>query len=744
MAASGALGLALGNPYTYARRPTRVVRVGNVGIGGNNPIRVQSMTTTPTLDTDATVAQAVRLVEAGSELVRITAPTVDDAANLREIRARLRAMGIKTPLIADIHFNPRAAIEAARWVEKVRINPGNYADSRVFARRVYADEEYGRELERIEERLVPLIRHCREYGVALRVGTNHGSLSDRIMSRFGDTPEGMVESALEFVRICERHGFRDIVLSMKASNPKVMIQAYRLLAVRMAAEGMDYPFHLGVTEAGSGVEARTKSAAGIGALLDDGIGDTIRVSLAEDPEAEIPVARLLADLYTGPRAAARLAAVASPPGDTGTVSSAQVPEARDPLAYRRRPTRIVSFGRVAVGGGEAPRVVADATSAAADPALLDRLFASGAGPRAWPDLLQVDITATDLRGARQRLSSVRAALAARAPETPILATLRAGSAGPVATAAAELADGLRVVVLSAPDGDPAPSDARELVRRAAVASRARRLALWIEVDGTDGTRAAIAGHRPAAIAPWWRSVDCLLALAAEAEAAGQDWLVLGVHSADPSRAIRSTRLLAARLAAVGRDHPLALVADAAPEALALLPDGPLPLAVPIALGSALADGLGDVVRVADGGAGLGEAGAVRLAFDCLQAAGARTFKAEIIACPSCGRTLFDLQTTTERIKARTGHLVGAKIAVMGCVVNGPGELADADFGYMGGAPGRVSLYVGRECVEKNVPAEDAEERLVALIKSRGRWAEPHRVVDPESGAEQAEIVAEAE
>ena len=735
-ATSDRLRLPGGGPYAYSRRRTREVRVGDVGIGGDNPIRIQSMTTARTLDTEATVAQTVRLVEAGCELVRITAPTVEDAANLREIRARLRALGIRVPLIADIHFNPRAALEAARWVEKVRINPGNYADARLFARREYTDEEYVQELERVEARLLPLIRHCREHGVAMRIGTNHGSLSDRIVSRFGDTPEGMVESALEFVRICERHGYREIVLSMKASNPKVMIQAYRLLAARMEAEGMDYPFHLGVTEAGSGVEARVKSAAGIGALLDDGIGDTIRVSLAEEPEAEIPVARRLADLYTGPSAAARLAPVRLAP-------AVNPPEARDPFAYRRRQSRPVRIGRALVGGG-APRVVVDATCAGSDPSLLDRLFAGGAGPRAWPDLLEVGLADVDGPAAAERLRAVRSALAARSLGTPLVAAIPTNRAAELAPAVAALVDALKLVVGDGPLPRPLPGAARgegssfprgpnvpgrrggcQGVRsvlasaRAAVAAlRERGLPLWIEAESGQGGEV-----------DWESAAECLLALAGEAEAAGQRALVLGLRCADHSQTIRATRYLAARLAAAGRDYPLALVAEASGEAA---PGDSLPLAVPIALGSLLADGIGDVVQVDGSAAGLDEGAEARLAFDCLQAAGARSFKAEIVACPSCGRTLFDLQSTTERIKARTGHLVGVKIAVMGCVVNGPGELADADFGYMGGAPGRVSLYVGRECVEKNVAAEEAPERLVELIRAHGRW------VDPLEGEGQAE------
>lgn len=690
--------LLVASPFAYRRRATREVMVGDVGIGGANPLRVQSMTTTRTMDTAATVAQAIRLVEVGCEIVRITAPTVEDAANLREIRDRLRRQGIRVPLVADIHFNPRAALEAARWVEKVRINPGNYADSRVFARREYTDDEYARELERIEERLLPLVRHCKEYGVSMRIGTNHGSLSDRIMSRFGDTPEGMVESALEFVRICERHGYQDIVLSMKASNPKVMVQAYRLLAARMAAEGMSYPFHLGVTEAGNGVEARVKSAAGIGALLDDGLGDTLRVSLAEEPEAEIPVARALADLYAGP-GAERLRRLAAAPAYAPV-------ETRDPFAFERRMSRAVRIGPAVVGGMTPPRVLADATAALSDPTLLEQLFARGSGPRTWPDVLAVDVGDLDPDGLRDAVARLRRAVAALGAEVGLLASVSPSGVGRLGRAALEAADGLRLVFGSEDDDAPA--------RVAGEIAAAARKALYLEA----------AGGR------WDDLAQKMARLAVIAESVGARDLVLGVRLADPSESIRAVRHLAAELAALGRRHPIALVSAAGVGRIEL-PDGAgsLPLGVPIALASPLMDGIGDLVQVVPGEAIPTEPHAARLAFDCLQAASARSFKAEIVACPSCGRTLFDLQSTTERVKVVTGHLVGVKIAVMGCVVNGPGELADADFGYMGGAPGKVNLFVGKECVERNVPSADAPDRLVELIRSHGRWVDPAPAVD---------------
>jgi (E)-4-hydroxy-3-methylbut-2-enyl-diphosphate synthase len=521
------------------RRKTREVMVGKVGVGGGNPIRVQSMTTTPTKDVEATVAQTIRLVEAGCEIVRITTPTVQDAKALGEIKARLRAKGIDVPLVADIHFSPAAALEAAEHADKVRVNPGNYADSRQFRVREYTDEEYAAELERIEQRFRPLVLRCKERGIAMRIGTNHGSLSDRIMNRFGDTPEGMCESALEFVRIARGLGYHDLIMSMKASNPKVMIAAYRLLAQRMEEEGMDYPFHLGVTEAGNGEDARIKSAIGIGTLLLDGIGDTIRVSLAEEPENEVPVAWEIARRCT--------AAGLPPVADFSTQDSGSG-QVRLHGSYARRPAE--QLGGI---GGHSTIAV------------------TGSGPRA------------DFR------------------EPPAGALIASG-----ATAA-------------------------ELIRAG------RELAL-----------------RP-----------------------GDAPIHLRMESAELIEAS-------------------------------------------VGLGSLLCDGIGDSVEIAAGTPEQAEA----LAFNILQASGARLSRTDYVACPGCGRTLFDLESTTNRIKARTAHLPGVRIAVMGCIVNGPGEMADADFGYVGSAPGKVNLYVGKEQVERGVPTEEADERLIELIKAHGRWVEP--------------------
>jgi len=672
------------NPFLYRRRGTRVVMVGDVAVGGDNPIRVQSMTTTRTQDVAATAAQAERLVRAGCEIVRITAPTVRDAKAIGEVRQILRAKGLTVPLVADIHFSPEAAMAAADYVEKVRINPGNYADSRKFAVRDYTDAEYGAELARIEERVTPLVLKLKERGIALRIGTNHGSLSDRITNRYGDTPRGMVESALEFVRICEKNGYRDIILSMKASNPTVMIAAYRLLAAHMAAEGMDYPFHLGVTEAGNGEDARIKSAAGIGALLLDGIGDTIRVSLAEEPEEEIPVARALATMLP--------ASLIERGGTAGGGDPTLVP-AWDPLSYTRRRTRAITLGATTIGGAEPVAVLAPAPRGSAAGGAPGRALPMAGGMGGLRRAPRADAVLFDVRdeGDLERLAplawkgtgKLRTALVARGREPALLAR------------ALEHAEAAYLLCESATD-----------VTQLAAAAHVTGKPLFIESDSVDrlvetARAAANAGLR-----------DVVLALAI----AGDD------ATPTPLAALHGYRLLVSRLAVAGLDAPVYLRYTGGDDPSATL------VHVSAALGALLCDGLGDVAGVQDGaGQPL-----VPLTFNLLQATGRRITKTDYVACPSCGRTLFDLQSTTDKIKERTAHLVGIKIAVMGCVVNGPGEMADADFGYVGGAPGKVNLYVGKETVERNVPEEEAADRLVDLIKARGRWVE---AADDEDEAE---------
>lgn len=668
----GVLMLTLQLPYvpdllSYRRRPTRTVMVGDVGVGGDNPIRVQSMTTTLTKDIPATVAQVERLVAAGCEIVRITTPTPADARCLGPIKEQLAARGIRVPIVADIHFSPLAALAAADFADKVRVNPGNYADSRKFAVKEYTDEEYAAELARVEERFTPLVRKCKERGISMRIGTNHGSLSDRIMNRFGDTPEGMVESALEFVRICEKHDYRDIILSMKASNPKVMIAAYRLLAARMAELGMDYPFHLGVTEAGNAEDGRIKSAIGIGSLLEDGIGDTIRVSLTEEPEAEVPVAFAIANRYRRRQ--------------QGDLTRPTEHTPWDFYHFERRQSHEVELGDVRLGASNTVAVLAAierplAQEQTARARILR--WASPAGKRQpKPDAVLVHLRGPDDLTALQKIAE------------------RLGKWPQAQLALIAESDDTGVLMDALPDVDGVMQRVRfddDLTFLACAACDAGKpLLLDVVVCSADERSPAI---------------DELLRVAAGALAEQAD-VVLAIEAPDAER-IHAYRLLAMRAAELGIDAPVLLHARAAEDPL---------LPASITLGSLLCDGIGDGVMISgvDDGTDLG--------FNILQAAGARISKTDYVACPSCGRTLFDLQETTDRIKRRTSHLVGVKLAIMGCIVNGPGEMADADFGYVGGAPGQVNLYVGKECVERGVPAEEADERLVELIKAHGKWQE---------------------
>ena len=574
--------------------------MGNVGIGGANPIRVQSMITCDTMDTELSIQQTMELAAAGCEIVRITAPTVKDSRNLEHIVKGLRDRGCDVPIVADIHFKPEAAMEVAKWVDKVRINPGNYADSKKFVIREYTDEQYSSELARIRERFSPLVELCKKRGIAIRIGTNHGSLSDRILNRYGDTPLGMVESALEFARIARDLDYHAFVFSMKSSNPKVMIAAYRLLVARLNEEGpgWDYPVHLGVTEAGEGEDARIKSAIGIGSLLADGIGDTIRVSLTEDSIHEIPVARALADLV-GRRS--------SPPKDGGqngrpTISAKRdVDLSFDPFSYQRRATETIARDGVRVGGEE---------------------------------LIRVLVRQSNFNKIAHKIDKL---------------------------------------------GDYKP----EIVYEHAQIE---------EVDPRDDDAIARLNENAT---PQFVTV--------------KDDVDLPV--------ITAFRLLAAKLQP---RHPILLkdVLRRMKEEKDFLETL---LVASTNIGSLLCDGIGDAILV-QGEEAPGEG--LRLSYNTLQAAGSRIFKTDYVACPSCGRTLFNLQTTTAKIKAATSHLKGVKIAIMGCIVNGPGEMADADFGYVGGAPGKVNLYVGKTPVKFNIPEAEAVERLQDLIREHGKWIEP--------------------
>ena len=576
------------------------MKVGNVGIGGDNPIRVQSMITCDTMDTEASIQQSMELADAGCEIVRITAPTVKDSRNLEHIVKGLRARGYDVPIVADIHFKPDAAMEAAKWVEKVRVNPGNYADSKKFVIREYTDEQYVAELNRIRDRFSPLVELCKTRGIAMRIGTNHGSLSDRILNRYGDTPLGMVESALEFARIARDLDYHDFVFSMKASNPKVMIAAYRLLVARLNELGPDwnYPLHLGVTEAGEGEDARIKSAIGIGSLLADGIGDTIRVSLTEDSPHEIPVAKALIENINKTSAS--------------QLSTLNSQLSFDPFSYQRRATEKIERDGVKLGGDELIRVVVRQATFDKIAHKIDRMGDYK------PEIVYEDANI----------------IAIDPTDDAAIAKLNTNQTPQFVTAA----DEIDLPVIAA-------------FRLLAAKLHARHPILLKDVCEVGSARCA---------------------------------------DRTPQRGVPTKDFLQTLLTASTN------------------------------IGSLLCDGIGDAVLV-QGDEAPGQA--LRLSYNILQAAGSRIFKTDYVACPSCGRTLFNLQTTTAKIKAATLHLKGVKIAIMGCIVNGPGEMADADFGYVGGAPGKVNLYVGKTAVKFNIPEAEAVDRLKDLIREHGKWVD---------------------
>ncbi len=687
--------------FHTVRRRTVEVKVGSVGVGGANPIRVQSMTTSDTQDIAATVKQSIALAEVGCEIVRITAPNVAAAKCLKDIRAQFTAAGFGAiPLAADIHFLPSAALEAVEHVEKVRVNPGNYADKKKFAVKEYTDADYERELQRLHDSFSPLVRRAKELGRSMRIGANHGSLSDRIMNRYGDTPLGMVESALEFLRIARSHAYHDIILSMKASNPKVMIQAYRLLVERMAQEDMHHPLHLGVTEAGDGEDGRIKSAIGIGSLLLDGLGDTIRVSLTEDSVYEIPVARAIAakvmSLWrSGPRemtnAECRIAATASPEPSVIRHSELLLSDTINPYHFERRETAVLRFSdRCVVGPEQPPRVIVRAASAAALPETAAQLASPKLKDTPAEGLLVPVNSTGDL-----------AALCETAAKTPL----------PVDFLALELAPDLTPDLLR-----PLLAASKGwlmLVRRFAAGETALFEAFTLMVRQH--------GHFLAAdIAPQdFASYESVI------RRLGDGALVFTLSALAPqslpAHATGAYRQLMEHLKAAGSKAPLWIrnttgtAVQGDNSFLSKL------LEASFLTGGLLCDGLGDLLSIET------EPDAVRatrLAYNVLQGAGARISKTEFVACPSCGRTLFDLQTTTQRIRAQTGHLKGVKIAIMGCIVNGPGEMADADFGYVGGAPGMINLYAGKNCVQYNIPQAEADARLIALIREHGKWVDP--------------------
>jgi (E)-4-hydroxy-3-methylbut-2-enyl-diphosphate synthase len=635
----------------FSRFKTRVVNIGDVPLGGDNPIRVQSMTTTDTLNTEATVAQSIRMIEAGCEYVRITAPSLKEAQNLENIKRELRTRGYNAPLVADIHFTPNAAELAARIVEKVRVNPGNYADKKKFEHIDYTDYAYEAELERIRERFTPLVRICKEYGTAMRIGTNHGSLSDRILSRYGDTPLGMVESAMEFLRICEAESYHNIVLSMKASNPQVMVQAYRLLVQQMISAGMNYPLHLGVTEAGDGEDGRIKSAAGIGTLLEDGLGDTIRVSLTEDPEFEIPVAKALAERYTNRAAHAAIVELQQKDGKVVLPYS--------PFDYARRSTHEV----LNIGSTQVPRIVADFS--AKQEITAASLFAVGYNYSVPLDKWNLTDQACDFVYAGDN-----------AVEFEIPGTLG--------------------VIMNSGN--------------------------WKQQQHADRRYPLFCGNEFFESAEQHPVLNFVVADSATLtpkfiEKLKQESRVVLVLDSMNEAAMPEMRRAAILLMDARCTTPFIIKRNFMHESA----DDAVLFAATDA-GALLLDGFGDGLWIKTAGQ-VAPRTLNSAAFGILQATRTRISKTEYISCPSCGRTLFDLQETTNKIRKRTEHLKGVKIGIMGCIVNGPGEMADADYGYVGTGVGKITLYKGREVVQRNIDEVNAVEALVELIRTHGDWIE---------------------
>lgn len=637
----------------YQRRLSREVDIGGLALGGTNPIRIQSMTTVDTMDTAGSVAQTIRMVEAGCEYVRITAPSLKEAQNLENIKKELRLRGYDVPLIADIHFTPNAAELAARIVEKVRVNPGNYADKKKFQVIEYTDDSYQAEVERIRERFIPLVTICKEYGTAMRIGTNHGSLSDRIMSRYGDTPLGMVESALEFLRICEDLQYYDVVLSMKASNTQVMVQAYRLLVQKLEEEGLQpYPLHLGVTEAGEGEDGRMKSAVGIGTLLEDGLGDTVRVSLTEEPEYEAPVAKMLVDRYLKREQHCPIEPVDEIP--------------YDPYHYQRRKSSETKN----IGGSNVPRVITD-VSRLSDPEYKDL---KSIGHFYLPELDKWKMN--DL-------------------------------------GADYIYSGQRPIPFMLPNGLKEIMDYR----------------LWLTADDKVNKLPLLRAGDYINEGERHESMNFLLLKLADLNAEllekiREDKSLVLVIDTDNEHAMPELRRFFISLLDHQLDPPVIIkrkFEDMSEEQLQLYASTDV--------GGLLIDGLGDGIWL--GVDQLNEKSKNdwlatiktfnNTAFGILQAARTRMSKTEYISCPSCGRTLFDLQETTAMIRSRTDHLKGVKIGIMGCIVNGPGEMADADYGYVGSGKGKITLYRGQEVIKRGVPSENAVDELIEIIKADGKW-----------------------
>jgi (E)-4-hydroxy-3-methylbut-2-enyl-diphosphate synthase len=637
---------------SYSRFKTRVVHIGDVPMGGDFPIRLQSMTTTDTLNTKATVEQSIRMIEAGCEYVRITAPSMNEAKNLENIKKELRNRGYNTPLVADIHFTPNAAELAARIIEKVRVNPGNYADRKKFEHIEYTDTAYDSELARIRERFIPLIKVCKEYGTAMRIGTNHGSLSDRILSRYGDTPLGMVESAMEFLRICEDENYHSIVLSMKASNPQVMVQAYRLLVQHMIKAGMNYPLHLGVTEAGDGEDGRIKSAVGIGTLLEDGLGDTVRVSLTEDPEFEIPVAKMLVDRYTN-----RKEHNAIPELKNDSEEKIILPYS--PYEYNRRITHAVQH----IGGSNVPRVIADfSDKAEITPA---SFFSVGNNYSVPLDKWNLSDQACDFIYVGDHEINF------------------------------EIPGTLGIIV----NGKQ-----------------------WAKQKNAERHYPVFCGEEYFLAEKRSSEINFVAAdiktLSPEfiSRIKNEKTIVLVLHT---SNAHAMPEIRRAIIALMENECTIPVILKRSYKGAE---ENSFRLYSATDLGGLLLDGMGDGTWIS-AKPNVNAKIANSTSFGILQATRTRISKTEYISCPSCGRTLFDLQETTNKIRQRTEHLKGVKIGIMGCIVNGPGEMADADYGYVGTGPGKITLYKGKEVVKKNIDEKDAVDALVELIREHGDWVE---------------------
>lgn len=653
----------------YKRLQTAEVRIGDLLLGNGHPIRVQTMTTTDTMNTMATVEQTIRCIEAGAELVRITAPSKNEALNLQNIKNELRKRGYHTPLVADIHFTPNAAEIAARIIEKVRVNPGNYADKKKFEFIEYTDSAYQEEIDRIRERFVPLVKICKEHGTAMRIGTNHGSLSDRIMSRYGDSAIGMVESAMEFLRIARDESYHNIVLSMKSSNPQVMVQAYRLLVQSMQNEfDLCYPLHLGVTEAGDGEDGRIKSAIGIGTLLEDGIGDTIRVSLTEDPEFEIPVCKDIVKRYNDRNAAVQLPEIIKLP--------------YSPFEYKRRE----SFAVENIGAKQVPVVISDMSSA--ESISLEQLQSIGYDYDEATDKWSIGDAAADYVFTAER---------------PITFALPGTLKNIVNASVWDASNESQFPIFQLADFVATPSKSTRIN--------------FVMVDCYSENH--LAG--PA-------QLEMI-------QQAAADQTVVFCLSSTNSNAMQTVRRMFIELTNLVIRNPVVLVTDSGMHT----PDEHL-IHFATETGALLLDGMGDGISLGFTGKALMDNTKTKgrtylpvkdiyqfannTAFSILQATRTRISKTEYISCPSCGRTLFDLQETTAKIRSVTNHLKGVKIAIMGCIVNGPGEMADADFGYVGSGPGKITLYRGKEVVKKSVDSEVAVDELIDLLKESGAWVEP--------------------